>query len=92
MRTYELVVVVKPSLNEAARTKLLDTVKEWLSGVKVAKEEDWGSKALKYRIKKELTGHFFDFKLETEGKVPEDFEKRLLSQDDVLRHLLIRTK
>lgn len=92
MRTYELVVVMKPSLNEADRKKLLDTVKAWLPDVKVTKEEDWGSKALKYRIKKELTGHFYDFKLETEGKVPQDFEKRVLLQDNILRHLLVRTK
>lgn len=92
MRTYELVVVVNSSLTEPARKKLLDTVKSWLGDVKVAKEEDWGSKALKYRIKKELTGHFFDFHLETADKVPADFEKKLLSQDEVLRHLLVRTK
>lgn len=92
MRTYELVVVMKPSLTEPARKKLLETVKSWLGDIKVAKEEDWGSKALKYRIKKELTGHFFDLHLETAKAVPADFEKKILLQDDVLRHLLVRTK
>lgn len=92
MRTYELVVVMNPSLTEPARKKLLETVKALLGDVKVAKEEDWGSKALKYRIKKELTGHFYDLHLETEKAISTDFEKRLMLQDDVLRHLLVRTK
>jgi len=91
MRTYELVVVVSPSLTEPARKTLLDTVKTWLGKVKIVKEDDWGSKALKYKIKKEQTGHFFDLHLETE-KIPADLEKRLLLQDDVLRHLLVRIK
>lgn len=92
MRTYELVLIVKPSVSEPNRKKLLETVKSWLGKVKVAKEEDWGSKALKYKIQKDQTGHFYDFKLETESSIPVDFEKRLLLEGDVLRHLLVRTK
>jgi small subunit ribosomal protein S6 len=92
MRTYELVLVVKPSITEPGRKKVLETVTSWLPKVKVVKEDDWGSKALKYKIKKELTGHFYDLHLEVEGSIPTDFEKRVLMQDEVLRHLLVRTK
>lgn len=92
MRTYELVLVVKPSVTEENRKKLLETVTSWLGKAKVAKEEDWGSKALKYKIKKELTGHFFDLKLETEEAIAADFEKRVLLEQDILRHLLVRVK
>lgn len=91
MRSYELVLVVSPSVTEPNRKKLLETVKSWLSKAKFTKEEDWGSKALKYKIRKELTGHFFDVKFEMET-LPGDFEKRLLMQDDVLRHLVVKTK
>lgn len=91
MRTYELVVVVKPSLSESERAKLMDTVKSWLKGVKVTKEEDLGSKALAYRIGQDLTGHYFDLQLQAEA-IAKDFEKRLLENESVLRHLLLRTK
>lgn len=89
MRTYELVIIVKPSLSEAARKKVVDQIKAWLGSLKVTKEDDWGSKALKYPIKKELTGYYFDFMLEGET-VPVDLEKRILGSEDVLRHLFIR--
>lgn len=89
MRTYELVVVLRPNLGEADRKKLLDQIKGWLGDVKVMKEDDWGSKALKYPIKKELTGYYFDLTLEGET-LPEGLERRLLQQDEVLRHLLLR--
>lgn len=89
MRTYELVLVASSDLSEADRKKLLETVKSWLKGVKVTKEDDWGSKALAYAIKGQLQGHYYDLHLEGEA-VPSDFEKRLLDSDEVLRHLLLR--
>jgi len=90
MRTYDLVLVLRPSLNEADRKKLLEQVKAWFGTLKVKKEDDWGSKALKYPIKKELTGHYFALSLEGET-VPQDLEKRILNQESILRHLLVRT-
>jgi ribosomal protein S6 len=91
MRSYELVIVVKPSLIEKERKKLLETVKSWLTEMKVTGEKDLGSKALKYRIKKELTGFYYDFLLEGE-KIPIDFEKKLFTSEGILRHLVIRKK
>jgi ribosomal protein S6 len=92
MRLYEFVVVIKSTLSDAERKKLLDTVKSWLKDVKITSEEELGSKALAYKIKHELMGVYYKFILESEQGLPADFEKRLLANDDVLRHLVIRTK
>ncbi len=91
MRTYELVVVVKTSVKEDDRKKLLEQIKGWLGKVKVTKEEAWGQKALAYPIKKEDTGHYFQLFLESET-FPTDFETRLIQNNSILRHLLLRTK
>jgi ribosomal protein S6 len=91
MRTYELVVVMKQTVKEADRKKLLDQVKEWLGEAKITKENDWGQKALAYPIKKEDSGHYFQLFMEGET-VPAGFETRLLQNASILRHLLIRTK
>lgn len=91
MRTYELVLVIKSSVKEADRKKLIEQVKEWLGKIKVAKEEDWGQKALAYPIKKQDAGHYYQMVLEAET-VPTNFETRLLQNNDILRHLLLRTK
>jgi small subunit ribosomal protein S6 len=82
MRLYELVLVLKTSLSEAERTKVLDAIKD----------EDWGQKPLSYKIKKEAAGVYHMLKLEGENPVPADFEARLLRNDNVLRHLLVRVK
>lgn len=92
MRLYDFVLVLRPSLSETDRKKLLTTIKEWLDGVKVVKDEEWGQKPLSYPIKKEIAGFYHLMKLETEKTVPDDFERRVLQNDNVIRHLLLRTK
>jgi ribosomal protein S6 len=91
MRLYELVVVLKPSLKDADRKKMLDTIKEWLKDVKIKKEDDWGQKPLAYTIKKEAAGYYYQLVLEGES-MAKDFEQRLIRNDNILRHLLLRTK
>ncbi len=99
MRKYEFVVVLRSSLKEAERKSVLETIKGWLGDVKVAKEDDLGQKALAYAIKKEEAGHYYTWQLETpssatdtEVVIPKDFETKVLRNDNVLRHLLLRTK
>ena len=90
MRLYEFVLVLRP-IPEKERKQLVDTIKSWLKDVKMLHEQEWGSKALKFKIKKELTGFYYDFEFETE-KIPADFEKHLFNTNEVLRHLVIRKK
>ena len=90
-RTYELILIVKGSLTEPLRKKLVEGVKVLLKDLKIVKENEIGQKALAYKIKREANGFYFDFALEGEN-VPSDFEKKLLENDNILRHLLLRTK
>ena len=91
MRNYELVLVLRPSVKEADKKKLLDSVKAWFGGLKITKEEDMGTKVLAYPIKKETSGIYLDFVLEGEN-VPADLEKKVNANDNIIRHLLLRTK
>ena len=92
MRKYELVLVLRSSLTETQRKEIVDEVKAQLQSVSILEEHDWGSKALAYPIKHELTGHYIDIIMQSETGLPVDLEKRLLANTDILRHLLIRTK
>ena len=91
MRNYQLVLVLRPSLSESERKKVTETVKGWLKDVKISKEEELGQKALAYKIKKENAGFYLNYELEAEV-IPGDFEKRIIGQDAILRHLLIRVQ
>lgn len=90
MREYELVLVLKSSLSNPQRKKLMDTIKTWIGDAKITKEEEWGQKNLSYLIKKEALGFYINLMLESENGLSNDMEKKLLANDDVLRHLLLR--
>lgn len=92
MRVYELVLVFRSTLSETQRKKLVETIKGWLGDAKIEKEDEWGQKPLSYPIKKEVSGFYLDFLLEVNEAIPLDLEKRLLGNENILRHLLIRRK
>lgn len=104
MRTYELALIMKSSLKEADRKKLLEDIKGWLGKISIVKENDWGQKALAYPIKKEEAGYYYMLELageepshkgnaqERKAGVPQDFEQRLIRTDGIIRHLLLRIK
>ncbi|MCL5435056.1 MAG: 30S ribosomal protein S6 [Patescibacteria group bacterium] len=90
MRNYQLVLVLRASLSEIQRKKLLATIKTWLKDVKIAKEEEWGQKPLAHSIKKETAGFYLNYLLEAKDVPPLDFEKKLMAQEEILRHLFLR--
>lgn len=91
MRYYELVLVLRSSLSESQQKKMLDSIKSLLKPVKTIKENILGQKPLSYPIKKETAGVYVDWSFEMES-IPSDLEKKLLLNENVLRHLLIRRK
>ncbi|MCL4353015.1 30S ribosomal protein S6 [Patescibacteria group bacterium] len=93
MRTYELALILRGSLIKPKRDKLLDKIRSLISDAKITKVDEWGEKALAYPIKKENLGFYFLFELEQADDKPlplSDLEKKLLAEEDVLRHLLVR--
>ena len=91
MRSYELILVTKASLTDTLRKKLITIIKTLLKDLKIVKENEVGQKSLAYKIKRETSGFYLDFTLEGET-IPQDFEKKLLENENILRHLLLRTK
>jgi ribosomal protein S6 len=91
MRLYDLVLVMKASLSDKEREKVINAIKTGLKDAKISAEEAWGQKPLAYKIKKELAGFYHKMEVEMET-IPGDFEKRLLANENILRHLLLRKK
>ena len=90
MRVYELVLVLKTSLSEANRKKLLETIRGFLPDLKIVKDAEWGQKPLAYSITREIAGYYLNWVFELKGELPKDFEKKLITNDNILRHLLLR--
>ena len=59
-RTYELALVLDPSLSDEEQVGLVDEVKKMVSGkgVEVVKEESWGKRKLAYPVGKVNEGRY----------------------------------
>lgn len=93
MRVYDLVLVLRPTLGVEERKNTLETVKKWL-GKATVEIEDLSKKTLAYPIKKEREGLYILLKVNYSNgsALPADIERRLLTDESILRHLLVRGK
>ena len=86
--TYNLTLVLRSSLKDADKKKIVEGVKDFFKKAKIT-EKEWGQKALAYPIKKEVSGFFVNFEITGDEKVPAEFETKLFRNDNILRHLFL---
>ncbi|MBR1478778.1 MAG: 30S ribosomal protein S6 [Lachnospiraceae bacterium] len=92
MSKYELAVVVNASIEDDARTAVVDKCKALVErfGGNIAEVEEWGKKKLAYEIQKMSEGFYYFIKFEAEPTAPAEIESRMRIMDNVLRYLCVR--
>lgn len=89
---YETVYIAEPAISEAKlgelNTKLSEIIKRFQG--KVNGIDDWGSRRLGYKIKKQTTGHYIRVHYTSEPGAVFEIEHTLKLRDEVLKHLTIR--
>ena len=93
MRSYELMYILDPKLDEDGSKALLIKIEELMSkqGVEVEKTEPWGKRRLAYAIKGNWEGSYILSYLKAEPVAISEMERRLRVTDGVLRFLTVRT-
>ena len=91
MKTYELMVIVKPNIDSEETDKVLDKISENISelGGKVVNTEKTGRKKLAYEVKGFRDGFFATIKLELEPSQVAKFTRQLSLNEAVLRTMFL---
>jgi small subunit ribosomal protein S6 len=89
MRDYTLVLVVKSDSKKERKDALLQDVQKWIGEVDSPKIESLGERKLAYPIKKQKAAEYITLKFGAKT-IPTDVNSKLLLQEDVLRHLLVK--
>lgn len=87
---YELVLILRSTIEEKEKEKILEEIKKSISPGKIKEIVDWGKKIFAYSIKKEKDGYYLLAILETEGKEAVKIPKLLQTNEQILRFLLVR--
>lgn len=90
MRTYEVVLVINPDLDEEALNGVVDRVKNWMteSGGTITKVDMWGKRRMAYLIKKQREGYYVLIVAELDPSSTAELERNLRFLEPVLRYML----
>ena len=92
MRDYELTYIVKPDIDPATLTALVERVSGFVTaeGGTVSKTTQWGLRHLAYPIRRFREGHYIFTTIQIESPALARIEQKLRLVEDVLRYLLVR--
>jgi small subunit ribosomal protein S6 len=90
MRSYELMYIVRPDVEETAFNNLVEKVNDWIkdSGGEVEKVDLWGKRRLAYPIQKQNEGQYVLVKTQLDPDFCSELEHNLGLQETVMRFLL----
>ncbi len=96
MRDYEIMFIVRPTLDEDEIKKVASNFQKTLetNGAKVVGVDAWGQKQLAYDIKVGnnvyKSGYYFVVSIEAkDDKAVKEFDRLALISNDIIRHLII---
>ncbi len=92
MHKYEIMFIVKATMESDAVKNTAETFKKLISDLKgnVAEYKELGEKKLAYPIKKELNGYYYVMQVEADKDCIMEFDRKIRLDENVLRHLIIR--
>ncbi|SCT27628.1 30S ribosomal protein S6 [Staphylococcus caeli] len=93
MRTYEVMYIVRPNIEEDAKKAVVERFNGILAseGSEVLEAKDWGKRRLAYEINDFTEGYYNIVRIQTNDNVATDEFQRLAKiSDDVIRYIVIR--
>ena len=86
---YELVVLTTTEIGKKVEG---DVERAVGAKAKITKTDDWGTKALAYKILKQTEGNYFFFALTLEPSEVSPIDESLRRNENILRHLLVKAE
>lgn len=92
MNKYEIMFIVKATNESDTVKKTAESFKKIITDHKgkVVDFKELGEKKLAYSIKKEISGYYFVMQIEADATAVNEFDRKALIDDNMLRHLIIK--
>ncbi len=93
MRTYEIMYVVRPNIEEDAKQAVVERFNGILAseGSEVLEEKDWGKRRLAYEIEDFKEGFYNIVRIKTDNnRATDEFQRLAKISDDIIRYIVIR--
>ncbi|ARJ50933.1 30S ribosomal protein S6 [Staphylococcus lutrae] len=93
MRTYEVMYIVRPNIEEDARKAVVERFNGILAseGSEVLEAKDWGKRRLAYEIEDFKDGYYNIVRLQSDNnKATDEFQRLAKINDDIIRFIVVR--
>lgn len=93
MRTYEVMYIVRPNIEEDAKKAVVERFNGILAshGSEVLEAKDWGKRRLAYEINDFSEGYYNIVRIQTaDNQATDEFQRLAKISDDVIRYIVIR--
>ncbi|WP_210129370.1 30S ribosomal protein S6 [Staphylococcus sp. GDX8P66P] len=93
MRTYEVMYIVRPNIEEDAKKAVVERFNAILAshGSEVLETKDWGKRRLAYEINDFSEGYYNIVRIQTEdNEATDEFQRLAKITDDIIRYIVIR--
>ena len=94
MNKYEIMLIVRPDMEEAEIKKTADARKKVLTDekAKISSEKAMGQRELAYEINKFKTGYYYLFVVEATAEAVSEFDRVARINESLLRHIVVKTE
>ena len=92
MNKYEMMFIVKTTVEETEAVKVAEELKSIITSMKgeITDSKDLGNKKLAYPINKEVTGFYFVVDFTANNEIVSELDRKARINENVLRHMIIR--
>ena len=92
MRNYELMFVVRPTLEEEATLAVSANMKNVLEQqkAKIVSEKNMGRRELAYEVKGFKNGNYFLLVVEATPEAVKEFDRVANINEDIIRHIVVK--
>ncbi|WP_099158986.1 30S ribosomal protein S6 [Virgibacillus ndiopensis] len=92
MRKYEIMYIIRPDMEEEAKTALMERFHKILTdnGAEITKVDEKGKKRLAYEIEDYRDGYYVVVNFTSGEEAVNEFDRLAKFSDDIIRHMAIR--
>lgn len=90
---YEINYIIRPNMEDAAKTELVERFDAILSdnGAEIVESKDWSKRRLAYEINDFREGIYHIVKIDAEdARAIDEFDRLAKINNDILRHVIIK--
>ncbi len=92
MRSYEIVFIAHPDLDEKALEETTEKVKGWIAaaGGEITKVDPWGKRRMAYAIRKRREGYYVLIEAKMPPTAVAELERNMRLHESIMRYLVTR--